>query len=64
MQHIHIVNECRSSTQAPNVRGVLQHSTLAVRNERSSSRQAPNIRGMLQCSTLTLSMNVVVQHKG
>ena len=64
MQHINIVNECRSSTQGPNVSGVLQHSTLAVRNERISSRQAPNIRGMLQCSTLTLSMNVVVQHKG
>jgi len=64
MQHIHIVSECRSSTQAPNVRGVLQHNTLAVRNERSSSRQAPNIRGVLQCSTFALSIKDVVQHKG
>jgi len=62
MQHINIVNECRSSTLASNIRCVLQHRTLAVRNERSS-RQAPNIRAVLQCSTFTLSMNVVVQHK-
>jgi len=53
MQHIHNVNQCRSSTQAPNVRSVLQHSTFAVANERSNSRQAPNIRGVLQCSTFT-----------
>ena len=63
MQHIHNVNQCRSSTQAPNVRSVLQHSTFAVANERSSSRQAPNIRGVLQCSTFTLSIKDVVQHK-
>jgi len=64
MQHIHIVNECRSSTLAPNIRGVLQCSTLAVPNERSSSRQAPNIRDVLQCSTFTLSIKDGVQHKG
>jgi len=62
MHHIHIVNQCRSSTLASNIRCVLQNSTLAVRNE-SSSRQAPNIRGVLQRSTFTLSMNVVVQDK-
>jgi len=38
-------------TQAPNIRGALQHSTLAVVNERCSSTQAPNITGVLQCST-------------
>jgi len=64
MQHIHIANLCRSSTQAPNARGVLQHNTFAVANERSSSRQAPNIRDVLQCSTFTLSIKDVVQHKG
>jgi len=64
MQHIYIANYCRSSRQAPNVRGVLQHSTFAVANDRSSSRQAPNIRGVLQCSTFTLSIKDVVQHKG
>ena len=63
MQHIHIVNWCRSSKLAPNIRGVLQHRTLAVPNEKSSSTQAPNIRGVLQCSTFTLSIKDVVQHK-
>jgi len=63
MQHIHIVNKCRSSTLAPNIRGVLQHSTLAVPNERSNSRQAANNRDVLQCSTFTLSNKDVVQHK-
>ena len=63
MQHIHIVNECRSPTLAQNIRGVLLHSTLAVPNERSSSRQAPNI-SVLQCSTFRLSIKHVLQHKG
>ena len=63
MQHIQIVNQRRSSTQAPNIRGALQHSKLVVPNERISSRQAPNIRGVLQCSTFILSIKYVVQHK-
>jgi len=62
MQHIHIVNQRRSSTQGPNIRGVLQHSTSIMLNEKRSPTQAPNIRGMLQCSTSTMSINVVVQN--
>ena len=62
MQHIHIVNQRRSSTQGPNTRGGLQCSTSKMLNEKRSPTQAPNIRGILQCTTSTLSMNVVVQH--
>jgi len=62
MQHIHIVNQRRSSTQGPNIRGALQCSTSKTLNEKRSSTQTPNIRGMLQCTTSTLSINVVVQH--
>jgi len=61
MQHIHIVNERRRSTQGPNIRGALQCSTSKMLNEKRSPTQAPNIRGMLQCSTSTMSINVVVQ---
>jgi len=63
MQRIHIVNQRRSPTQAPNIRVVLQYSTLAVPNERHSSTQTPNIRGVLQCSTSTLTIKYVVQQK-
>ena len=63
MQHIHIVNQRRSSTQGPNIRGALQSSTSIILIEKRSSRQAPNIRVILQCSTSTLPINVVVQHK-
>jgi len=63
MQHIHIVNQRRSSTQGPNIRGALQSSTSKMLIEKRSSTQAPNIRGILQCSTSTMSINVVVQHK-
>jgi len=63
MQHIHIVNQRRSSTQGPNIRGALQCSTSKMLNERRSSTQSPNIRDILQCSTSTLTINVVVQHK-
>jgi len=62
MQHIHIVNQRRSLTQGPNIRGALQCSTSKMLNEKRSPTQAPNIRGMLQCTTSTLSINVVVQH--
>jgi len=62
MQHIHIVNQRRSSTQGPNIRGALQCSTSKILNEKRSPIQAPNIRDMLQCTTYTLSINVVVQH--
>jgi len=62
MQHIHIVNSKRRSTQWPNIRGPLQSSISKMLNEKRSSTQAPNIRVMLQCSTSTLSINVVVQH--
>jgi len=63
MQHIHIVNQRRRSTQGPNKRGALQSSTSKMLNERRSSTQAPNIRGVLQCSTSTLPINVAVHHK-
>ena len=63
MHHIHIVNECRSSTLAPNIRGALQCSTSKMLNGKRSPTQAPNLRGILQCTTSTLSINVVVQHK-
>ena len=62
MQHIHIVNQRRSSAQGPNIRGALQCRTSKMLNEKRSPTQAPNIRGMLQCSTSTMSINVVVQH--
>jgi len=62
MQHINIVNECRSSTQGLNIRGALQCSTSKMLNEKRSPTQAPNIRGMLQCTTSTLSIKDVVQH--
>jgi len=63
MQHIHIVNQRRSSTQGPNIIGALQCSTSKMLIEKRSSTQAPNIRGILQCITSTLPINVVVQHK-
>jgi len=63
MQHIHTVNQRRSSTQGPNIRGALQSSTSKMLIEKRSPTQAPNIRGILQCSTSTLPINVVVQHK-
>jgi len=62
MQHIHIVNQTRISTQGPNIRGALQSSTSKMLNVKRSSTQAPNIRGILQCSTSPLPINVVVQH--
>ena len=62
MQHIHIVNQRRSSTQAPNIRGALQCSTSKMLIEKRSPTQAPDIRGVLQCSTSTMSINVVVEH--
>jgi len=46
MQHIHIVNQRRSSTQGPNIRGALQCSTSKMLNEKRSPTQAPNIRGI------------------
>ena len=58
MQHIHIVNQRRISTQGPNIRGALQCSTSKMLNEKRSPKQASNIRGMLQCSISTLSINV------
>jgi len=63
MQHIHIVNQRRSSTQGPSIKGALQSSTSKMLIEKRSSTHAPNIRGILQCSTSTLPINVVVQHK-
>ena len=46
MQHIHIVNQRRRSTQGPNIRGALQCSTSKMLNEKRSPTQAPNIRGI------------------
>jgi len=63
MQHIHVVNQRRSSTQGPSIKGALQSSTSKMLIEKRSSTHAPNIRGILQCSTSTLPINVVVQHK-
>jgi len=63
MQRIHTVNQRRSSTQGPNIRGALQCSTSKMPIGKRSPTQAPNIRGILQCSTSTMSINVVVQHK-
>ena len=45
MQHIHIVNQRRSSTQRPNIRGALQCGTSKMLNEKRSLTQVPNIRG-------------------
>jgi len=45
MQHIHIVNQRRSSTQGPNIRGALQCGTSKMLNEKRSPTQVPNIRG-------------------
>jgi len=64
MQHIHVVNQRRSSTQGPSIKGALQSSTSKMLIEKRSSTKAPNIRGVLQCSTFTLSIKDVVQHKG
>ena len=44
MQHIHIVNQRRGSTQRTNIRGALQCSTWKLLNEKRSSTQAPNMR--------------------
>ena len=46
MQHIHIVNQRRSSTQGPNIRGSLQCSTSKMLIEKHSPTQAPDIRGI------------------
>jgi len=39
IQHIHIVNSKRSSTQAPNIGGVLQSSTPKMLNEKRSQHK-------------------------
>ena len=61
MQLMESTNNACCSTQAPNIRGVLQYIALAAPNERRTSTQAPNIRGLLQCSTSALTIKDVVQ---
>jgi len=63
MQHIHIVNQRRISTQGPNIRGILQCSTSTLSINVCSSTLVPNVRGVLPHSTSAVPNDEVVLDK-
>jgi len=63
MQHIENAKFKRCSTQAPNIRGILQFSTSTLSINVCGSTLVPNVRGVLQHSTSAMPNEEVVQDK-